>query len=117
MFWIFVCFYAYTVKDEFNFFILATAIGFVMGGIQANSRATYAKLCPIGEKDTASYFSLYDVCERLSTVCGTSIFGLFIQLTGNMRNGVFFLIFIFSLSFIFIFNLLKLNPERLLKSV
>lgn len=114
--WILVCFYAYTVKDEFNFFILATAIGFVMGGIQANSRATYAKLCPKGEKDTASYFSLYDVCERLSTVIGTAIFGIFIQLTGNMRNGVFFLIFIFSLSFIFIFNLLKMNPEKLIKS-
>jgi len=114
--WILVCFYAYTVVDEFNFFILATAIGFVMGGIQANSRATYAKLCPSGEKDTASYFSLYDVCERLSTVIGTAIFGIFIQVTGNMRNGVFFLIFIFSLSFIFIFNLLKMNPAKLLKS-
>ncbi len=115
-FWIIVCFYAYTVRDELNFFILATAIGFVMGGIQANSRATYAKLCPSDEKDTASYFSLYDVCERLSTVIGTAIFGLFIQLTGNMRNGVFFLIFIFAFSFIFIYRLLKINPAKLLKS-
>lgn len=114
--WILVCFYAYTVKDEFNFFILATAIGFVMGGIQANSRATYAKLCPPHEKDTASFFSFYDVCERLSTVIGTAIFGLFIQLTGNMRNGVFFLLFIFALSFIFIYKLLKINPEKLLRS-
>ncbi|MEY2792019.1 MAG: hypothetical protein RJA76_11 [Bacteroidota bacterium] len=115
-FWIVVCFYAYTVHDEFNFFILATAIGFVMGGIQANSRATYAKLCPKGERDTASYFSLYDVCERLSTVIGTAIFGAFIQITGNMRNGVFFLIFIFAFSFLFIYQLLRINPQTLIKS-
>lgn len=111
--WIIVCFYAYKVVDELNFFILAGGIGFVMGGIQANSRATYAKLCPRNEKDTASFFSFYDVCERLSTVIGTAVFGLFIQFTGNMRNGVFFLIFLFLISLFFLSKLLKLNSIAL----
>ena len=84
-----------------------------MGGIQANSRATYAKLCPRNEKDTASFFSFYDVCERLSTVIGTAVFGLFIQFTGNMRNGVFFLIFLFLISLFFLSKLLKLNSIAL----
>lgn len=102
--WIFVCAYAYTVNNQFNFYLLATAIGFVMGGIQSNSRATYAKLCPAGEKDTASYFSFYDVCDRLSTVLGTFIFGLIIQMTGNMRLGILVLVFVFAAS------LLTLRP-------
>jgi UMF1 family MFS transporter len=102
--WIFVCAYAYTVNSQFNFYLLATAIGFVMGGIQSNSRATYAKLCPVGEKDTASYFSFYDVCDRLSTVLGTFIFGLIIQMTGNMRLGILVLVFVFAAS------LLTLRP-------
>lgn len=111
--WMGVCAYGYTVYTAGQFYLLATGIGFVMGGIQANSRATYAKLCPENEKDTASYFSLYDVCERLSTVIGTLVFGLFIQFTGNMRLGVFFLMFIFMISLYFICKLVQINPENL----
>jgi UMF1 family MFS transporter len=85
--------------------LLAAAIGFVMGGIQSNSRATYAKLCPIDEKDTASYFSFYDVCDRLSTVLGTFIFGLIIQMTGNMRLGILILVFVFAGSLWFLYQI------------
>ena len=105
--WIFVCAYAYTVTSQFNFYLLATAIGFVMGGIQSNSRATYAKLCPKGEKDTASYFSFYDVCDRMSTVIGTFMFGLIIQLTGNMRISILVLTFVFGASLLFLRPLLN----------
>jgi UMF1 family MFS transporter len=105
--WIFVCAYAYTVTSQFNFYLLATAIGFVMGGIQSNSRATYAKLCPKGEKDTASYFSFYDVCDRMSTVIGTFMFGLVIQLTGNMRISILVLVLVFGASLLFLRPLLK----------
>ena len=105
--WIFVCAYAYTVTSQFNFYLLATAIGFVMGGIQSNSRATYAKLCPKGEKDTASYFSFYDVCDRMSTVIGTFMFGLIIQLTGNMRISILVLTFVFGASLLFLRPLLS----------
>ena len=105
--WIFICAYAYTVTSQFNFYLLATAIGFVMGGIQSNSRATYAKLCPKGEKDTASYFSFFDVCDRMSTVLGTFMFGLVIQLTGNMRISILVLTFVFGASLLFLRPLLR----------
>jgi UMF1 family MFS transporter len=114
--WIAVCIFAYYVKDELNFYLLATAIGFVMGGIQSNSRATYSKLCPKNENDFASYFSFYDVCDRLSTVLGTFIFGLVIQLTGSMRIGILILAMIFALSLIFLIKLHKNNSIEL-KSV
>ena len=114
--WIIICGFAYTVKDKLNFYLLATCIGFVMGGIQSNSRSTFAKLCPIDEKDTASYFSLYDVCDRLSTVIGTFIFGLVIQLTGNMRLGILILAFVFAFSLLFL-RALFLYKTPALKSV
>ncbi len=104
-FWAVICVFAYTVHERNNFFFLAAAIGFVMGGIQSSSRATYAKLCPKNEKDTASYFSFYDVFDRLSTVLGTFTFGLIIQITGNMRLGILVLVVVFMLSLLFLYKI------------
>ncbi len=56
-----------------------------MGGIQALSRSTYAKIIPGDTTDHASYFSFYDVSEKVSIVIGTFFYGLINQLTGNMR--------------------------------
>lgn len=100
--WIFICGFAYTVQDQLSFYLLATGIGFVMGGIQSNSRATFAKMCPSNEKDTSSYFSFYDACDRLSTVLGTFIFGLVIQVSGSMRTGILILGFVFLISLYFL---------------
>ncbi len=105
--WIAICAFAYTVTDQYNFYLLATGIGFVMGGIQSNSRATFAKMCPTNEKDTSSYFSFYDACDRLSTVLGTFIFGLVIQFTGNMRIGILVLTFVFAGSLYFLQKIKK----------
>ena len=95
MIWIVVCIAGYFVYTRNEFYILATGIGFVMGGIQSLSRSTYAKLLPENTEDTASYFSFYDVCDRLSTVFGTFMFGLVNQLTGSMRYSLLVLIVIF----------------------
>ncbi|WP_395768791.1 MFS transporter [Aquirufa sp.] len=103
--WMVICAFAYTVNDQFNFYLLATGIGFVMGGIQSNSRATFAKMCPSNEKETSSYFSFYDVCDRLSTVLGTFLFGLVIQFTGNMRIGILILGFVFAASLYFLYKI------------
>jgi UMF1 family MFS transporter len=78
------------------------------------SRATFAKLCPPGEKDTASYFSFYDVCDRLSTVFGTFIFGLIIQLTGNMRNGILVLGVVFVISLYFLYKISRSKTNTLI---
>lgn len=111
--WILICGFAYTVKNQLNFYLLASGIGFVMGGIQSMSRATFAKLCPAGGKDTASYFSFYDVCDRLSTVFGTFVFGLIIQLTGNMRNGILVLGVVFVLSLYFLVKIIRSKSNSL----
>jgi UMF1 family MFS transporter len=103
--WIIICCMGYVVQPGLSFFILAGSIGFVMGGVQSLSRATYSKLMPVNTKDHASYFSFFDVVDKLSIVLGTFSYGLIRQLTGDMRNslialGIYFVISIFFLRLI-----------------
>jgi UMF1 family MFS transporter len=112
IFWIGVCICAYYMQTEYHFYILATAVGLVMGGIQSLSRSTYSKLMPI-TKDTASFFSFYDVTEKVAIVIGLSAFGFIEELTNDMRNSVLSLIIFFTLGLIGLLaalNKQKLNP-------
>lgn len=99
IFWICVCIAAYYMQTEYHFYILAAAVGLIMGGIQALSRSTYAKLMPV-TKDTASFFSFYDVTEKVAIVIGLSAFGFIEELTNDMRNSVLSLILFFTLGLI-----------------
>lgn len=98
--WIVVCIAGYYIYTRNEFYVLATGIGFVMGGIQSLSRSTYAKMLPENTHDTASYFSFYDVCDRLSTVIGTFMFGLVNQITGSMRMSLLFLTVVFAIGYL-----------------
>ena len=84
--WVGVCISAYFVTTEVEFYILASVVGLVMGGIQALSRATFSKLIPAGSIDHTSFFSFYDVTFNVSIVLGTFSYGLVEQITGSMRN-------------------------------
>lgn len=85
--WIGICIYAYFIQTVVQFYIIATFVGLVMGGIQSLSRSTYAKLMP-ETKDTASFFSFYDVTEKMAIVIGLFSFGFIEHLTGSMRKSV-----------------------------
>jgi UMF1 family MFS transporter len=100
--WIGVCFYAYFVKEETGFFILASVVGLVMGGIQALSRATFSKIMPPETVDTASFFSFYDVTYNLSIVFGTFVYGYIEMVTGSMRNSTLALASFFIIGIIFL---------------
>jgi UMF1 family MFS transporter len=93
--WIFICTGAYYTTEAMEFYIVACAVGMVMGGIQSLSRATYSKLIPENTQDTASFFSFYDVTEKLAIVIGTFIYGTVEYLTGSMRNSILALLLIF----------------------
>jgi UMF1 family MFS transporter len=67
-----------------------------MGGIQSLSRSTYSKLMP-ATRDTASFFSFYDVTEKVAIVIGLSAFGFIEELTGSMRNSVLSLMVFFTI--------------------
>jgi MFS transporter, UMF1 family len=94
--WIAACIGGYFIQTEMHFYIVASFVGLVMGGIQALSRATYAKMMP-ETKDTTSFFSFYDVTEKLSIVIGLFAFGFIEGFTGNMRNSILVLIIFFVL--------------------
>jgi UMF1 family MFS transporter len=98
--WIGICAGAYYTTEAKEFYVLACTVGMVMGGLQSLSRATYAKLIPENTPDSASYFSFYDVTEKLAIVIGTFIYGMVEQLTGSMRNSILALLIIFIIGLI-----------------
>ena len=99
LFWIAICVGAYFMKTAIHFYILGMAVGLVMGGIQSLSRSTYSKFMPV-TNDTASFFSFYDVTEKISIVIGLTAFGYIEEYTGTMRDSVISLVAFFSIGLI-----------------
>ncbi|RYZ20738.1 MAG: MFS transporter [Chitinophagaceae bacterium] len=112
VFWIVLCVVGYKlpVGGIYEFYGLAAAVGFVMGGIQSLSRSTYAKLMP-ETKDTTSFFSFFDVTEKIAIVIGMLSFGGIIELTGSQRNSVLTLVLFFALGLVGLFLTLKKQKE------
>jgi MFS transporter, UMF1 family len=98
--WILICITGYFLQDKITFYYLAAFLGFVMGGTQSLSRSTYSKLIPTGSNDTASFFSFYDITEKLAIVIGSFSYGLIDQITGSMRNSMIFMSIFFIAGFI-----------------
>ncbi|MDB5249097.1 MAG: transporter permease [Segetibacter sp.] len=112
--WITICIAAFFITTEMQFYIIAVSVGLVMGGVQSLSRSTYGKIMP-QTHDTASFFSFYDVTEKIAIVIGMFSFGLVQQITGDMRNSVLALIVFFIAGFIALFvTLQKEKQERVL---
>lgn len=111
IFWIILCYIGYTlpVGGIYEFYGLAASVGFVMGGIQSLSRSTYAKLMPV-TRDTASFFSFYDVTEKVAAVIGIFSFGFINELTGSQRNSVLALMTFFVLGLLLLFYAALLKP-------
>jgi UMF1 family MFS transporter len=102
--WSIICVSAFMLdKSQENvhyyFYGIGALIGLVMGAIQSLSRSTYSKLLP-ETKDHATYFSFYDVTEKLAIVFGMIVFGLLVSLTGSMQWSVLFLAIFFLISFV-----------------
>jgi len=104
--WMGLCFYAYFMETPIQFYIAAGSVGFVMGGIQSLARSTYSKFLP-ETKDTTSYFSFFDVAEKIGIVIGMVIYGTIDQLTGSMRNSILFLFIFFLIGILLLFRVLK----------
>ena len=92
--WAVLCIVAYYTRTPMQFYVVAGFVGMVMGGLQSLSRSTYSKLIP-ETKDTTSFFSFYDVVEKIAIVIGMLCFGLIDHISGSMRNGILFFIIFF----------------------
>ncbi|CAH0335946.1 hypothetical protein FVB9288_01611 [Flavobacterium sp. CECT 9288] len=93
-FWVLLCVAAYFITQPLEFYIMASCVGLVMGGIQSLSRSTYSKLLP-QTTDTASFFSFYDVAEKIGIVIGMVVYGIVDQITGSPRLAIVILAFFF----------------------
>ncbi len=106
--WIFICIGAFFVTEPIQFYIVAGIVGLVMGGIQSLSRSTFSKLMP-ETNDTTSFFSFYDVAEKIGIVIGMLLYGSINQITGSMRNAVLFLVLFFVIGVVLLFRTLKIE--------
>lgn len=109
--WIGACICGYYVKTQTQLYFLAAVIGLVMGGIQSMSRSTYAKLLP-DTTDTTSYFSFYDVTEKIALFLGLFVFGTIEHITGSIRNSILFLIIFFILGLISLYFTKRATPKE-----
>lgn len=110
--WVIICLLAYILDNadpwvEYKFYFIGGLVGLVMGGIQSVSRSTFSKLLP-ETQSTASFFSFYDVTEKIAVICGTFVFGYLIELTGDMRLSALALSVFFVLGFT---NLMRLKKS------
>ncbi|SEM15575.1 MFS transporter, UMF1 family [bacterium A37T11] len=110
--WIVVCVSAYSIQTEAQFFGLAALVGLVMGGIQSISRSTYSKLLPANLEDTASFFSFYDVTEKMAIVLGLFSFAFIEELTHNMRYSALWLTTYFVVGLVFLVIIQAGNSRR-----
>lgn len=113
--WIVACISAYYLNKEnphveYQFYGVAAVVGLVMGGLQAISRSTYSKLLPEDSMDNTTYFSFYDVLEKLAIIMGTFIFATLIEQYNNMRYAALSMSIFFAIGLILI-RFLKLKPS------
>jgi UMF1 family MFS transporter len=109
--WVGITVGAYFVTTGNQYYLLAVVVGAVMGGVQAISRSTYSKLLP-KTSDNASFFSFYDICDKVGLALGTLSFGITEQIFGSMRNSILTLLvfFVIGLALLFSIRTQKLAP-------
>ncbi|WP_282133078.1 MFS transporter [Cellulophaga baltica] len=103
--WLCLCFYAFFMMTPMQFYIAAGLVGLVMGGVQSLGRSTYSKFLPDTE-DTTSYFSFYDVAEKIGIVIGMIIFAVVDQVS-SMRYAILFLFVFFLAGIVLLFRVEK----------
>ncbi len=111
--WMFVCFGAFMLHKDLDhilvyFYILGGVLGLVLGAIQSLARSTYSKLLPETE-DHTTFFSFFDVTEKIAIVTGTFVYGLLNAITNSMQWSVLSLAIFFLAS---LFVLLKLKKTK-----
>ena len=114
--WCVVCFIAFILdKNQPNvdnyFYAMGIVLGFVLGATQSLTRSTYSKLLP-DTHDHATYFSFYDVTEKIAIVLGMIVFGLLLALTGSMQYSVLALAVFFLVAFLVLYKIKRTTHVR-----
>jgi UMF1 family MFS transporter len=110
--WTILCCLVYFITTETQFYFAAFGVGVVMGGVQSLSRSTYSKYLPQNIPDTASFFSFYDVTEKLSIVVGLFCFAYVEDLTHEMRDSALALDGFFAVGLLLLIALLVAENRK-----
>lgn len=81
-----IALYGIFLKEQYQFWILAVAVGIFQGAIQSLSRSYYAKIIPADR--SGEYFGIYDICGKGASFAGTMLVSAVSQITGNVNLGV-----------------------------
>jgi UMF1 family MFS transporter len=117
--WIGICIAGYLLPkgNVYAFYGLAVVVGFVMGGVQSLSRSTYSKLMPV-TKDTTSFFSFFDVTEKVAIVIGMFGYGFITELAGgSQRNSVLSLTVLFVIGLLLLFYTIQVQKKKINNAV
>ncbi len=109
--WIGICAMAYFITTSIQFYVLGAVVGFVMGGIQSLSRSTYSKMIP-ADKDTTSFFSFFDVTEKIAIAIGLLSYGFIEEISGSMRNSIIAVMLYFAIGLLI---LIPLRNKKLMQ--
>ncbi len=114
--WGIVCFIAFVLDKkqpnvDYYFYAMGIVLGFVLGATQSLTRSTYSKLLP-ETHDHATYFSFYDVTEKIAIVLGMIVFGLLLALTGSMQYSVLALAVFFLVAFLVLYKIKRTTHVR-----
>ena len=104
--WIFITFLAFFVRSITAFYALGSLLGFVQGGIQSLGRATYAKLMPVGTKETTSFYSFYDLTDKVAVIMGTFVFGSINQMIGIRYS-------VLAMGILFVIGIILILPVKI----
>jgi UMF1 family MFS transporter len=110
--WLVLCVCAYFIYEPIEFYIVAGFVGLCMGGIQSVARSTYSQLIP-DTLDTTSYFSFYDVAEKVGIVIGMLMYATVDQITGSMRSSVLVFVVFFFIGALLLIRLQRKNNQAI----
>jgi UMF1 family MFS transporter len=81
------------MNATWEFYGIAVVIGLVQGGIQAMSRALYARMIP--RQHAGRLFGLYNMMGKFAAVVGPLLVGWVTVLTDSSRTGILSVLLLF----------------------
>ncbi len=86
--WILIAIGGFLLPEEQTtpLYLLAVAIGFVLGGVQALSRSLYGTMIP--EEAAAEFYGFFSVFSKFSAIWGPLVFAIVSGVTGSGRPAI-----------------------------
>lgn len=91
------------LRSPWEMYLLAVWYGFALGGLNTLCRSIFSMLIPQGKEST--FFSLFSVTDKGSSVVGPLVSGIIVDRTHDIRYTFYFLLFLMVLPLVVFYNL------------